>query len=521
MGHTVGHGMGWMVLGTVLAKGAAFIAQIALGIILLPEQFGVYFTALAIAGFVQVVRDGGVREVLVQRGEAHYASLAGPVFWLAMAMNLGAGLLLAGVAPALSRLYGQPLTPLLLVIALSLPLGTPAAVLQCRLRIDLRFGVLSRIQMVSALVRHGSTITFALVGLGAQSFVLPLILVAIVEGVWSFWATRGVRPPWMLAPRVGTWIGLLRTGWWMIFQTLANILLDVGAFAVLGLIVSNAIVGVYGFAFNWIAQVGVLLSYNMQQVLFPALTRIAAEPVRFRDATLRALRALMLVGAISCLGLAAIMDPLETLLWRHKWDDAVLPVMILGVFFAFRVSFGLCAAVLMSQANYRAFGVVTLLEGLGVVAGGAIGAWASGSAVGIALGTGIALCVGRLAGTGVVLGRIGIPFSRVITAVLPAWALATLAAAAAVGADRFLGLGAWLESIWPAGSADSVLGARLAKYAHPAFVEGTRLVFLGAACGLLFLAMARLVIPRQLADTLSAMPARLARPARRLLQISA
>ncbi len=224
MGHTVGHGMGWMVLGTVLAKGAAFIAQIALGIILLPEQFGVYFTALAIAGFVQVVRDGGVREVLVQRGEAHYSSLAGPVFWLAMAMNLGAGLLLAGVAPALSRLYGQPLTPLLLVIALSLPLGTPAAVLQCRLRIDLRFGVLSRIQMVSALVRHGSTIAFALSGLGAQSFVLPLLLVALVEGVWSFWATRGVRPPWMLAPRVGTWIGLLRTGWWMIFQTLANIL---------------------------------------------------------------------------------------------------------------------------------------------------------------------------------------------------------------------------------------------------------------------------------------------------------
>lgn len=522
MGRTVGHGMGWMVLGTVLAKGAAFVSQIVLGIILLPEQFGVYFTALSIAGFVQVVRDGGVREVLVQRGASEYDELAGPVFWLAAAMNTGAGLLLAGLAPLLSRVYDQPLTPLLLVIALSLPLSTPAAVQQCRLRIDLRFGVLSRIQMVSALTRHASTIAFALAGLGSRSFVLPLLLVAVVEGVWSFWATRQHRAPWLRAPRISIWGRLLRTGGWMVFQTLANILLDVGAFAVLGLLISDtAIVGVYGFAYNWIAQIGVLLSYNMQQVLFPALTRIAAEPARFRDAAVRALRALMLVGAISCLGLAAVMDPLENLLWHDKWDQAVLPVMILGVFFAFRVSFGLCAAVLMARARFRALSFVTLFEGLGVVGGAALGAWIHGSAAGIALWTGAALAIGRLAGTGIVLGRIGVSFPGVLAAFLPAWLLATLAAAGAVGAERLLGLGALLESAWPAESARELLGSRFGGYAHLAFVQGPRLAFLGGVCSLAFFAAARLVIPRQLSDTISALPGRLGRPLGRMLRIGA
>lgn len=512
-----------MVFGTALAKGAAFIAQIVLGWLLLQEDFGLYFTALAVAGFVQVMRDGGVREVLVQRGAAAYANLAGPVFWLALAMNVAAGAILAGLAPVIAGLYEEPrLTPLLLVIAVSLPLSTPAAILLAKLRIDLRFGVVSRISIVSAIARHGGTIALAYWLKSPMAFVLPLILVAVVEWAWAWWATREERPPWMKAARVREWIGLLKAGYWMIVQTLANVLLDVGSFAVLGLIVTQAVVGTYGFAFNWIAQVGVLLSFNMQQVLFPALTRVQDDPARLRDATLRSLRALMLVAAISCLGLAAVMEPLEKLLWHGKWEAAVVPVMVLGVFFAFRVSFGLCAAVLMAAGRFRAFSFLTMAEGVGVMAAGAIGAAIHGDATGIAMWTGAQLAIGRLVATVIVLKPLGIGAGEVLRAGVPAWLLATLAAAAAVMVDRSGGVQSVLAGIDVARLV-SGWGASLkwAQRLDSIATEGARMLVISMACAGLFAVAARVLIAGQVSEALDALPGRVGRPVRAILRLRA
>lgn len=510
LGRTVGRGATWMLGATVLAKGAALVSQIVLGFLLSEGDFAVFGVAIALSGVVQVFRDGGVREVLIQRGPAEYPSLAGSVFYLAGAMNMGAAAVIAGLALALTAIkglpesYGDPRLPaMLLVIALSIPLATPAAVLQAKLRLDLRFEALSRIALGSALVRNAAIIVLALWLKSPMAFVWPLVLVAVLESAWSYLATRDA--PWLRRAEVARWGGLLRSGVWMIAQTLANVMLDVASFAVIGLIMPKEPVGLYVFAYTWIAQVGTLLGFALQQVLFPALVRLKEEPERLRAAVRRAQGVQMMLGAAASIGLAVVMDPLEGLIWQGRWDGAVAAVMILGAFFPFRVTFGLSTAVMMARGRFKGLAGLTAMEGVLVVGAGAAGAALHGSAEGVAWWTGGALLVGRVLCTYLAFRDLPLTFRDVAGAMAPPWILAVAAGAAVLWAEAQIVLGAHARGWF--NFAGATAGARLGELA--------RLLVLGAGFTALYGGLARLVLPGVVGEVCEALPGRLGSIARR------
>lgn len=509
MGQSVGRGMGWMAFSTVAIKLLAFIAQIVLGWLLSQGDFGLYSTALAVAGIVTAFRDGGVRDLLVQRGETGYSALVGPVFWMAMAINAAAGLVLCLAAPAVSAFYGKPLTWLLIVIGLSLPLGTPAAILQTKLRMQLRFGALSRIQIGSALVRNLGTIILAAppFSAGPLAFVLPLIFIALYEGIASYLAVR--ERPWQKPAEARTWGYLFISTRWLIFGTLANILFDLGPFAVLGAMVSEQVVGVYFFASQITAQIGILLSANVQQVLFPTLARMDGDRARMAQAALRTLRALMLVGGYLCLCLSAVMAPLESLLWHGKWAEAVPAVQILGFFFPLRITYGLCAALMLAEGRFKGLSILTLYEGLGITIAAAIAAWSGGTPTSIAWWTGAQLAMGRLVATMYIMDSVGVGPGRVLRAILPPWVLAAAAAVLAVGVDHYARIGDLGRSLaGPLG-----LSPRL----EVILVDGLRVAVIGTVCSLAFAVAARLIIPTRLREAIAVGPRRIGAKIERLL----
>ncbi len=461
LGATVGRGASWMVAATILTKIAAFVTQILLGWWLSKGDFAVFGVTIALSGFVQIFRDGGVREVLVQRGPAEYRELAPAVFGLAGIMNLFAAVLMGGAGAAiwwmqkhrpewLSETYADQYMPwMLAIIAVTLPMNTPVAVLQGKLRLDLKFDTLSHISLGSAVVRNGGTILLAWWLRNPLAFVLPLLGVAILENVWSYLATRDA--PWMRGLGLKHWRELLSSGVWMIIGAVSNTLLDVASFGVVGMILSKPLTGEYFFAYYWIANVGTILGFTVQQVLFSAFARLKDEPERFAAAVRRAQGVQMMLGAAASLGIACVMEPLERLLWHGKWSGAVIAVMILGLFFAFRVTFGLSAAVLMAQGKFKKLAWLTAIEGAGVVGFGAIGAIVHGTVDGVAWWTGGSLLVTRVLCTGISLRPLGIGWGEVFKGMFPAWLLACIAAGLAISAD-FYGdlperLGEWFGAI--------------------------------------------------------------------------
>src|SRR5690606_9786537 len=218
--------------------------------------------------------DGGAQRILVQRGK-EYAQLAAPVFRLSLMFNLLAAALLALAAPVIAHFREMPeLRWVMWIMALSIPLGTPAMILRSRLNIDLRFGALARITTGVTVLRHGLMVMFAFFGLGAMSFVLPLLIVPPAEALALYLAGgaaqwRRVRLTWPL------FRSLFADARWIMLGSLASGLVLNGDYVVLSIMAREETLALYFFGFQLIWTIAVLFGSGTHSILIPVLSRLS------------------------------------------------------------------------------------------------------------------------------------------------------------------------------------------------------------------------------------------------------
>lgn len=434
IGRRVGWGLVWMVLNTGASKLISFAAQVILGVILSAHDFGVFAIATSITALTSVLRDGGIRHVLVQQGE-DYESLVGPLFWMGMCLNLAVAILLAAATPAIAAAYHEPeIRWLLLLTAISIPLGTPTAVLSARLAIDLRFKAISIIRIVSAVIRYVGSVALAYAGYGALSFVLPFPLVALSEWLMTAVITR--TPLWSRAFEVRRWAELFSRARWVLVGTLGVALNNTGTYFLIGVVLPTDVVGVYFFAYQIVIQIGVLLAHNVNQVLFPAFAKLRGAPERQRAAVLRSLRMLMLIATPISVFLLPVFPPLEEWVWHRHWAGSVASVQVLSICYPFSVIIAVPMALELANGNFRRWGTMLLAYATGLVLTGGLGAATTRSATGVAIFTGAYSVIAALAFTRASLRPIGIGVRASLRVVLPIWTLSSMVGIATLGLER-------------------------------------------------------------------------------------
>jgi PST family polysaccharide transporter len=441
LGKAVGRGFSWLTLSLLAGRMFAAISQLALGRWISAEEFRDFAIVASIAALVKIFQDGGVPQVLIQRGSAEFDRLVGPAFWLSAAFGVSGGLMLAIAAPLFAWLYDAPgLIVWLLVIAATLPLGAASTIMRAKLRVDLRFKALAVIAVLWFFLRHGGTIALAAIGLGVISMVLPLLLVSMTEWVAGCYAT-GMKP-WRKSADVREWPKLLGSSIWVAAAATFRGLGRNGDYLVLGLLASKGVVGKYFFGYQLTAQIVDLLAINLQQVLFPALSRLAGEPARQSRAVIRTVRMLMLVAAPASLALTVISRPgiaiLDAVIWNNKWS-AVIPLMqIFAVTAPIRMFSDVMTAALSSRGEFRGSALLLLAEGIWVMlaAALAVAIYGPSDLTGIALVVAICQAIFSIGSTSIVLRRFGISPQSFFGAFLPAWLTAVAAAALAAGAQH-------------------------------------------------------------------------------------
>jgi O-antigen/teichoic acid export membrane protein len=472
-------------------KAASFGSQVALGYLLSDGEWGVYAVAISIAAFVTAFRDGGVLELLVQRGKASYSDLREAVFSMALATNVGLGLILSVLAPVAGRFYGKPdVAPLLWAMAIALVLSTPAALLRAKLRIDLRFDVYARVSVGSALLHYGGVVVFALLDQGPLSFVLPLPIVALFEWLVLVVVTNERVWPGRLA--TARWPQLVRQVKWLLAGATAMIVTTMGDYAVLGRIVSTEVVGVYYFAFQLSVHVAMLAATNLGTVLMPSLASIVDDVPRQRRAVLRTIRSLGLVVAPLSLGLAAVIEPLEWLIWGGKWQPAVPAVQLLCLMLPLRMTFAVATSLLKSRGEFRQWAGIATAYGIGLVVVAAVAGSRSGEVSEIAAWIAGYFCLASPIVLYIAVRRVGVTVTDVLTTMLPAWVVATLCGVSCIGFDVYV----------------------LASQPVLLRVLVVGVLFLG-----LFAMTARTVLIRSLNDTLSVLPPILERWGTRIFRL--
>jgi PST family polysaccharide transporter len=421
-------GAAWIGSAALAGKAASFAAQWALGWLLARDDFALWALATSSSAVVMALRGGGTARILVQRGP-QYAQLARPSYLIALAVNLGLAALLSAAAPAIARYYGEPGLPKLIwILALSLPLSTPAMVLFSKLSIDMRFRDVARITTVSSVLRYASSVSFALAGLGPASFVLPLLITAVYESLAGAraagWIPRGERPSWALLVEIfhaSKWILLGTAGTWMVIM---------GPFLVVGKLDREAL-GPLFFGFQIADSATALFSVPLMAVLVPSFVKIRDDPDRLAAACAKSMRQICLVGAPASLGLAVVADSLIRLLWWNgKWDSTIPVVVLLCTAVVFRSQWLVGYSILEARGRWKALAWIIMIDAAGIMGATAIGA-AAGGLIAIAAWTS-GYRVVMAAAQCLLIGRAaGVRPAEYVAATAPGMALAAACAAAA------------------------------------------------------------------------------------------
>ena len=347
-------GMAWLAFAVLIARSAAFVSQWVLGLILGKSEFALYGMSLALMTTTAALRDGGATMVLIQRGE-EYGTLARPVFTMALIFNSVAAAILVAISWPAAGFYGRPeLTPMLWIAATGIVLNSPVMVLRARLSIQLRFRAVSRLNSLSAVVRHSSMI-IAVFALPADyryfCFVIPGPVVAIFEAIYL----RSVAGPWLVGERLtrARFREIFQDARWIMLGALAVSVILQGDKLIFGKLVPEAVFAVYFFGWQLTGAVATPVTTGLGAVLMPTLSQLKDDPARQSAAYARAVRLLSFTSSGVCIGFALVAPPLMHLLWSGKWDDAAPVVQILSIALTTRLLSPLGRSIVEARGRWR------------------------------------------------------------------------------------------------------------------------------------------------------------------------
>ena len=342
-------GFVWMVLQTVGSKVFGFAGQMVLARLLLPKDFGIMAMAYAAAAIPSMIRQTGIIQILVQKQSA-FDRWVNAGFWMELTLGVLAALAIAAIAPGAclffhtQRLFG----PMLLIASLAI-IGAFNTAPYARLMLDLRFKTIALAGISYNMAVVILSIAFAFLGLGVYSFILPLPIVATARVIF-YWRMAPVRIRMDL--QLHRWRPMFLDSMFLMGSGLFATILAQADNVALGRFVTAAEVGYYSVASNLSSQVLQMLSVNLSNVLFPALSSLKDDPSRQTAAFFRAARLLALIGIPMCVLEAALARPIITIIYGPKYLTAIPLLRLLALSAGVNLLFGPLQNFLQSQGRF-------------------------------------------------------------------------------------------------------------------------------------------------------------------------
>ncbi len=374
IGDQAARGAFWNILFSVLNKLVAFGGQIALAWFLLPEDMGLAGIALAVTSIVSIA-SGTIPTILLIQHEGSFEENAGEIFWFSLTANFAAALLLVSVSPWAGQLFNDSrMAPIILILAMTLPLMALPTIYASHLYKDLRFRALAQIRFGEGLIRSIGSVILAALGFGACSLVLPQPVGAVYTAVRCH-RLAGEIPLGRPHPR--RWPALLAPALWLVALAGVNALQANGIIFVIGVMHDPTAAGFYSWGFALSSQAIFLLGTNLQSVFFPVLSKLNHDSSRQIEAFRRACTVLILVIVPVCALQIVLARPAIELLFRDRWLPAVPVVQWLSMGMMTQPLGILGTSLLLARGQYRLLaglaGALTILNMAAAIIGAYFG----------------------------------------------------------------------------------------------------------------------------------------------------
>lgn len=349
MGMRTASGALQLISNSAVSRVIALVTQMVLAWLLDPSVFGLVGLTFTVSTLVQLLAFNGVHDVLVQRRA--FLVWSGAAFWMTLFFGFVGGGIMLAISPLVVLVYQEPaLYGMLAVMAVSSAVSPLSIVPNAVLSRSLRFKEMALFELLQNLVKAVFSTGFALIGLGAYSFVLPFPIMALLNAaiLWVWF-----RPEIRWKVRLKRWRYMIGDASRVLGTQFARTAALQSTYVLLGITATKTTVGLYYFAYQLSVQPAMLLSHNLLYVLFPVFAKLNNEPRRQVDAFVRAIITVMSLAVPICLLQASVGSPLIRLLFGEKWSEAVSAFQILSLGTIGIIAVAPANALLKAQGRFK------------------------------------------------------------------------------------------------------------------------------------------------------------------------
>jgi PST family polysaccharide transporter len=328
-------------LGQRAARGAAFtlgaqgaklliglLATAVLARLLTPREFGLVGMVTAITGMIGLFSDLGLSTATVQRQELTHEQVSS-LFWVNVGLGFVLALITAVLAPVVAWFYGEPeLVQVTLALAAGFVASSASVQHIALLRRSMLFGRVSLIQVLSQL--GGALVAVALAAAGAGYWALVArALASPFLGILGFWAVCDWRPG--LLRRSTPIRELLAFGGHVTGFSLLNYLARNADNVLIGRFHGTQELAIYQKGYDLFMMPLQQVNGPAGAVTVPALSRLASDPQRYRNAYLRILEKVTVLSTLLAAFSVGAAEWLVAVLLGEQWLGTASILRALGI----------------------------------------------------------------------------------------------------------------------------------------------------------------------------------------------
>ena len=319
-------GLRWKIASQSWQQVSRFIIGIVLARLLSPHDYGLAAMALVVASFIIPFADLGLGAALVQRRSISEADRS-TAFWV----SVGSGLVLTVgmilVSPFIADFYrNSAVGPLIAVISLSFFITSLGSTHRSLLVRSMDFRNLELRYVIASLVSGIVAIVVAAKGFGAWAFVSQELVLAVTSTV-LVWIVVPWRPSFIIHRRSLRELGGFgsRALGGAFFVTLNRNTDNV----LIGRYLGSTPLGLYSFSYNLMLTPLSRVVAPLQQVAFPAFSRLQDDPKKLASWWLRSNRLLAAVCVPPLIGIIITAQDSVPLVFGDQWLPAVPIIQVL------------------------------------------------------------------------------------------------------------------------------------------------------------------------------------------------
>lgn len=270
-----------------------FLLTVVTTRLLAPSDFGILAMAATATALITLVKDLGISQAIVQRDTISPGQI-NSLFWVSIAASILFALLLGASAPLIARFYAEPKVELLTIAFAALVLiGGPQAVPTAILNRNSRFNRLAIVDVASATTALAVGIGGVLLWQSYWALYVSAAAATIVSG-FGIWLASGYRPG---LPRFDAHTAqMLRFGSHISGFNLVNYLSRNCDTILIGRFQGIDQLGLYNRAYRLLLFPITQIHGPMGQVLVPLLSRLHADPNRYRSTYAEAVSLIMIIA---------------------------------------------------------------------------------------------------------------------------------------------------------------------------------------------------------------------------------